>query len=105
MSGTVKALVLEKAIEMWANPSARYKGYVDDEAQRYCAMGVVHEAYWKLTGRTDWSLEDSAALILGKSRATRKHAGNIAVINDMLGRPGRAYLYWRMKRALKKAKA
>lgn len=102
MSGTLKPLILATAVELWRDAEARCRQRMirynlHGEAHQWCALGVLGHARECVTGNSG-HLDNSAALIGFKKWDT------VAAINDFMPF-GQRYLYWRMKRALHKAKA
>ena len=104
MSGTLDAMILEKAVEIWRDPNSRMTGSMRDKREgRYCAVGVLIEAQEQITGKLAVFERDWDKLV---QRIGYNDWLDVARMNDKNGRFfGQRYLYWRMKRALKKARA
>jgi hypothetical protein len=101
MSGTLDVMILEKAVEMWRDPAKRGRIHLKHYSTgRMCALGVLIEAEWLVTGNN-----------AGMSRAAKRlgyiegwdGSNRVSTINDIIP-GGQTYLYWRMKRALRKAR-
>ena len=97
MSGTLDAMILEKAVELWRDPANRLKYISHDGDTGYCALGALRQAEEIITGRVG-NFPKAAA------RIGYDDWEQVALTNDA-SRLGQRYLYWRMKRALKKARA
>ena len=95
MSGTLDAMILEKAVALWRDPAKRLRGNTKMDG-RMCAMDVLMEAQSQI-GVYRFDLDQLAGLV-GIPFVRIIH------INDHTPF-GQRYLYWRMKRALKKARA
>ena len=103
MSGTLDAMILEKAVELWRDPAKRLIGGMKQPEGRYCAVGVLVEAQEQITGKPLLFEREWNGVVgrIGFDSWLR-----VARMNDENGRFfGQRYLYWCMKRALKKARA
>ena len=102
MSSTIKAQVLSKAIELWADPKKRIPGKLHDGKGGHCAMGVpfmadgmvrgLREPYWYAGSDRFHQVAD----LIGMEPPA------VVRMNNSGGPEGRAYLYDLMKDALAK---
>lgn len=102
MAQNLQTIILEKAVEMWADQKNRIPCVCGEETDKVfsprCAIGVLRWSAYQATGEF-WPGNKCAALIgLRSSIEVYNH-------NDVGGKLGRWFLYCRMKRALAKTKA
>lgn len=98
MSGSLKPIILEEAVRIWSDPDRRWKGLLQWH-DRYCAKGVINHALEKTINLSQMGFVESHRLRCSLGFNTRF----TTFVNDMIP-GGQRYLFWRMQRALKKAK-
>ena len=95
MSSTIKAAVLAKAVELWADPAKRLRRRWYDHKGARCAAGVISVAHGDVTGKVITPDEfRNYAMMLGYPY--------LASLIDDNDRGNQDYIYARMQDALAK---